>query len=120
MTKPHEETWEATPILTKREPHWGIKVGDEVVLTVYAETCLVQRHIDEAKEKMPARVRLAAQAPAMARLLLELEWAGSGFRDTGNVRTTWKACPRCFEHKGTPHKEDCELATVLRAAGVLP
>ncbi len=69
--KPHEETWTLTPVLTKREPRWGVLVEpDKVVLGLCAETFATQKHVDRAAEKMPARARLLAAAPDMARALL--------------------------------------------------
>jgi hypothetical protein len=97
MTKPHEEKWEAVPMLAKREPYWGIKVDAATAIGLFPETFAMQRYIDEAKEQMPDRARLIAQAPAMARLLLKLQDAAEG-----------------------EHDADCELAAVLRQAGVLP
>ncbi len=72
--------------------------------------------------KLAADRLAAAHAPAMARLLLEMEWS---FRDEGGN----PCCPCCKGDKpdqGRPwltdvgHTPDCEIATVLRAAGVLP
>ncbi len=89
MTKPHEETWEAWP--------------DGDVHVVRGTTMNI-----EAGSRAP----LIAQAPAMARLLLKIEWNGGAQGDSG-------MCPSCFQFP-TEHAPDCELATVLRAAGVLP
>ena len=52
---------------------------------------------------------VAAQAPAMARLLLAMQWA-----DGERV-----ACPSCGAWERDGHTADCELAAVLRAAGVM-
>ncbi len=63
--------------------------------------------------------RLAAAAPAMARLLLKLEWL---WRE-GSERHRCPSCDGEATHASKPwrggHAPDCELATVLRAAGVL-
>lgn len=56
-----------------------------------------------------ARVRLAAQAPAMARLLLKLQWIDV---DRG------EGCPSCGAWKSDGHAADCEIAAVLKVAGV--
>lgn len=56
--------------------------------------------------------RLAAQAPAMARVLLDLEWRTITFSDD-----PW--CITCERQKSLGHKSDCALVTVLRAAGVI-
>ena len=50
----------------------------------------------------------------MARLLLKLEW--SGIDCTG----TSSECGVCGEAQSAGHAADCEIAAVLRAAGVLP
>jgi hypothetical protein len=105
--KPHEETWESV-----------------------AEFC---GHDTDAPGD-PERRRLAAQAPAMARLLLEVEWKA----DQGiDYEVTAPCCPVCgglkpgapsLEHVGWPevltecgvgHRHDCRLVAVLRAAGVV-
>lgn len=100
--KPHEETWDP----------------DDVVN--------MAAHVAYS----PERRRLAAQAPAMARLLLKLQWSGSA--PGGDTE-----CPSCHadafvpvfsegthgrlvRHDDGTHAADCELAAVLRAAGVLP
>jgi hypothetical protein len=54
------------------------------------------------------RAKLAAAAPDMARLLIEIEWQGDEVR---------YRCPSCGG--GTPgHESDCALDAVLRKAGV--
>lgn len=63
----------------------------------------IARYVDEP------RSCLIAQAPAMARLLLEAH-------DLGNSLI---GCPICRAVDG-PHTTDCELTAVLRAAEVLP
>ncbi len=102
--KPHEETWIANV-------EWPIALvelsedRDEVVATFDAPHSM--RDVDRA------RARLAAQAPAMARLLLEIEWSAPIGGEP--------ACPSCsaFVNNDHRHAPDCEIATVLRAAGVL-
>lgn len=57
-----------------------------------------------------ARILLAAAAPEMARMLLELEWSG----DEARYR-----CPACEATAHPNHAPDCRLVAVLRKAGVL-
>ncbi len=103
MTKLHEETWSANEV-----------AGDhiEIVVAETGERMAITFHD-------PDRARLAAQAPAMARLLFAIEWAGQN-------QYGQRQCPSCHgdeweeDEPRTGHMEDCELATVLRAAGVLP
>lgn len=60
------------------------------------------------------RAKLAAAAPAMARLLLELEWAGHDpYADD-------YACPSCEWPQGRTkeHHPECAWLAVMRAAGV--
>ena len=54
------------------------------------------------------RAKLAAQAPAMARMLLSLH------RQIGDGEVT---CVHCCRWEG--HANDCALVAILRAAGVL-
>lgn len=105
MTKPWEETW---------APGNGVLHTGTTRIAVFEPVDRAEVSVEQK-----ARARLAAQAPAMARLLMALEWGGSGFRDEGNVRRYWRACPTCFAHRGTPHTADCVLVAVLRAAGVI-
>lgn len=105
MKKPHEETWSyvyGNPPTLKLEPD----DGDGIIIAGFY--CNEREEADQEK----ARSRLAAQAPAMARLLLVMEWIDIGGGDDG--------CPSCgrWKHKG--HAPDCGLVTVLRAAGVMP
>lgn len=67
----------------------------------------------------PERAKLAAAAPEMARLLLELEWADprNHWSDDG---ANSNGCCVCGEYKKDGHKPDCALVAVLRKAGVLP
>lgn len=62
--------------------------------------------------------KLAAQAPAMARLLLEYEWH-QGSADSEMSERRYGLCPECWQSRGEGHSTKCELAQVLRAAGVL-
>lgn len=99
MTRPHEETWEAWP-------------GGEV--HVVRGTALNF----EAGERAP----LAAQAPAMARLLLEREWSSD--RSYGDYCEScgvdWGVGGRPPATPGVGHRDNCAWLTTMRAAGVLP
>jgi hypothetical protein len=66
-----------------------------------------------AKNRDPwqTRLRLAAAAPEMARLLLELQWSG----DEARYR-----CPACEATAHPDHAPDCRLVAVLRKAGWKP
>ena len=76
-----------------------------------------------------ARARLAAAAPAMARLLVGLEWGADICIGYDNI--TALGCPSCgglqhdpgtradFDHHTVGHDPDCALVAVLRAAGVM-
>lgn len=66
-------------------------------------------------DERAARARLAAQAPAMARMLLEHQWV-SQEGDRGYLAP---ACPQCEEYQSNGHRSDCALVAVLRAAGVI-
>ncbi len=95
MTKPHEETWSANAkgaaMICNEDGHGqGVFMFDK----------------DDRE-----RARLAAQAPAMARLLLEGQWI---CEERGDL------CRHCGKLEREGHADDCELVTVLRAAGVLP
>ncbi len=90
--KPWEETWrqsEAYP-----EDVFGREGGDILFEGV---ECSDQAHSH-------ARAQLAAAAPEMARLLLELEWDHAECNICGGTHE---------------HESDCRLVAVLRKAGVL-
>ncbi len=104
-TKPHEETW--------RIVYDRLEYETEDDAGIVAD--FVQEHANAMKPIETERMRLAAQAPAMARLLLTLEWDGLQYGDSE------PSCPVCQAYtRDRKHTENCELATVLRAAGVLP
>lgn len=103
--RPHEETWEA--IFPYEDPDGGTW---EVVIagTETLRADVVYEH----------DARLMAQAPAMARLLLSLQWVGTHWDRSGGTA----CCPSCRANRGrggveSKHAADCELAAVLRAAG---
>lgn len=113
MTKPHEETWrwdESRREVRSDCTHPTDEFGDVIVIT-------------DSGRYPPykgGRRSLLVQAPAMARMLLEAEWADcpDGFGAT--------ACPWCgVESWGRkddpkpPHKSDCEWVALMTAAGVI-
>ncbi len=91
MTKPHEETWTFEP------PNSGNRGA--VLLDEWESAMTLWRTDHHETESDTARHKLAAQAPAMARLLLSLM--------PGTAEPLW------------PDTLD-EIEAVLRAAGVLP
>lgn len=105
--KPHEETWTLTePIRDWSKDGPGVRVED-LPITGYNE--VINGSSTEAFLGGGARLVLAVQAPAMARLLLELEWAP---HDEGAY------CLIC--QGGEPaHMPNCSRQAVLRAAGVI-
>ena len=125
MTKPHEETWTVSG--TSSSDSYDRAVRLEVPGRQYlfgdidtgtgSDPCFDE----ESKPEDEARARLAAQAPAMARLLLAMQWSAKG--DGLYERPI---CPVCGGAKDAPqkgaagHAPDCELVAVLRAAGVMP
>lgn len=110
MTKPHEETW------TFDEKFGRVEC---VTPDVDGEP-LYSRRLEVSH--LPETGRLAAQAPAMARLLLDLYTEGhvtqTGSRECVSCSCTWREriTGKPYEPR---HYDRCELAAVLRAAGVL-
>ncbi len=99
--KPHEDTWTTNA-------NAEIRIENGTLIAGYLR---------------PDVARLAAQAPAMARLLLDLHTEGhltsTGSRECVSCASTWREriTGKPYEPR---HYDSCELATVLRAAGVLP
>jgi hypothetical protein len=93
--KPWEETWKA--------------VGADLEYTPEDPKLFVGLSADEDADDpvFHARARLAAQAPAMARLLLDL---------AGKHAT----CPDCGAFEETAHFDGCRFIVVMRDAGVIP
>lgn len=108
--KPHEETWAFDGVENVRAdvsdgPQQRLEVRDASV------------------------GRLAATAPAMARLLVGLEWGADICIGYDNM--TALGCPSCgglqndpgtradFDHHTVGHDPGCVLVAVLRAAGVV-
>lgn len=117
MTKPHEETWEVFEA-NKGFPAFAART--RTIADGAYEVSVIESL--SGSEDDVGRVQLAAQAPAMARLLLKLQWASSHPHDE-----TMAVCPNCggFEarwskDRAAGHEDHCELVAILRAAGVLP
>lgn len=64
--------------------------------------------------------KLIAAAPAMARLLLSLEWAGAYTTDTGggDGEPMQPTCLTCEKERSHGHAPDCRWLAVMQAAGV--
>jgi len=112
-----EEEWRASLATEATEHLSAVFCGGDQFASVSGET--------NAHEH--ARAKLIAAAPAMARLLLKLEWVDTS---DGEYRERCPACQCCTKlppdgrvgipfrvHPGE-HSEDCELVAVLKAAGV--
>jgi hypothetical protein len=104
--KPWEETWEAQRYVIEMAGDAGRKLGEFID--------------DNDDPGWPScdrdRAQLAAQAPAMARLLLELQWI-SQESDEGYLPPQCMVCEAYQE--STEHAPDCELMAVLKKAGVV-
>lgn len=96
--KPWEETWiaEGEDVLTgpKADCEWSSNL----------------RHVTWGEGDCEARARLAAAAPEMFRLLLELEWIWEDGR---------QVCGICCRLMAYGHREDCALHTALEKAASL-
>lgn len=97
--KPHEETWR-------------VDLSDSGVFRVDTTEGERVAIVGDSRE----RAKLAAQAPAMARLLLKLEWEAED--ETGLL-----FCATCAgqpqDQGGSGHRKGCEWRAVLRDAGVI-
>lgn len=118
MTKPWEEDWSY-----KREGYSGDATEHVVTPGNQAHFGWVDglggAYGQSSDDADAGRARLAAQAPAMARLLLAVEWSASV--DLGDELEPCCPCCHKMHHNGSgTHATDCELVTVLRDAGVLP
>ncbi len=121
MTKPHEETWCA-------ELHGNAcECSSRVCLEGAAgdDAALFFSNDGGRAYAQHGRLRLAAAAPEMARLLLELEWVTDS--NSNGPREEW--CPWCDHRRGyTPlpeesldreHLSGCLWLAVMRKAGVI-
>lgn len=97
-----------------------IEDGDIVLLE-----STVKREASRRYAYMESCARLAAAAPDMARLLLELEWSGyepdwgaGKCMSCGAIQPLeYDAAARTKDTSGGTHKPDCRLVAVLRKAG---
>lgn len=88
--KPWEETWSYT-----------MQYDQDMGPALFANGQSILSAHEWEREPEEARIKLIAQAPAMARLLLVLDsWLSNG--------------------RKTPHYNQLDIQKVLRAAGVLP
>jgi hypothetical protein len=110
MKKPHEETWSADDGIVMRAD--GVRIAR--IRTTSADP--QARTIDHVMYD-DACTLLTAQAPAMARALIEM-----GKRWNSEWSTFECQCCSSSELDGRAriiHPSTCELAATLRAAGVL-
>lgn len=105
MSKPHEETW--------------IDEGSDGTLLYRDED---GDDIEFGNIPDPDRARLAAAAPEMARLLLELAAKWVAEQNGGPCYFRCESCEFEVVKPGSAenHADDCRLVAVLRKAGVLP
>ena len=97
--RPYEETWSAKEVVVARDDgKWIARFSPSP---------------GESPDVEAARAQLAAQAPAMARLLLEMEWAA-------NLGHNTYGCALCQRDPSAGHDPDCALVAILSAAGMLP
>ncbi len=109
MTRCYEEEWTADGErveLCENQPPYG----SVIVKMVAMFTCHAPDDCTELD-----RAKLAAQAPAMARLLLKLGYEGSEQRCAVCGRTENDPCNTL----DTGHHVGCELADILSAIGAL-
>ena len=119
--KPHEETW--TLDVHGEQEFSDRNLGAHVITPggdgLFARNrAAVVEDWDEGDKEDVARARLAAQAPAMARLLLQTMRAAD---PEGPPQA--HLCPFCLSWsvpEEREHHPECEAQAVLRAAGVLP
>jgi hypothetical protein len=115
--KTHEETW--TRVLWmhdhNQDPIYGIE-SDAIPKKV-------DDHFCEFSAGEHARSQLAAAAPEMARLLLDVQWTPTGYDHEPCCPVCTMSKPRVqrddanFTHG---HSKDCAFVAVLVKAGVLP
>lgn len=101
-----EETWEVQRYVVEMKGDAGRQLG----------TFIDDADAPEWPSCDRDRAQLAAAAPEMARLLIEVQWAGVltyQYEGGGDP-----CCPVC-EGEEPRHEPDCKLVAVLRKAGVL-
>lgn len=99
--KPWEETWEAIIWMhdVEQRPIWAVETNHNPPRAGEVELPICEFSPGDAE-----RAKLAAAAPEMARMLLELEWHHA-------------ECLVCGEtHK---HAPDCRLSALLRKGGIV-
>jgi hypothetical protein len=107
--KPWEEEWTAD----------GARI--DFSKSHYGSACFEPDRDDKGREESLTRAKLAAQAPAMARLLMQHEWEYSEEFQDAICRFCVRGAPGEAEGvERTGHTSDCPRQNVLRAAGVLP
>ena len=105
-SKVWEEDWKARNSPACSEDIYRYNAGDQNEY-IFSGLSYAGHPDFEAAE---ARAVLAAQAPAMARLLLSMQWGAN------------EMCPQCggrHPEEGDGHAKSCALVAVLRAAGVI-
>ena len=107
--RPHEETWAAaSAVVVRDDGQWVARFSPSPGVSPDVEA---------------ARAQLAAQAPAMARLLLGIHQRGVTVACTQHNETVCPFCEGHFSEEYEPalptHAPDCALVAILRAAGVL-
>ena len=114
ITKPHEETWERNADI-----NGGIENGAYPIARFTSSVADESPRPDWA-EHNDARAQLAACAPEMARMLLDLESAGV------QEDQVTMCCPVCGggepyappKHDKPTHRKACALVALLEKAGV--
>ena len=110
--KPHEEAWtwhQDDPVVPCNERVQG---HSGAVCFPKGRMAICFDPANYTRREGQARGRLAAHAPAMARLLLERVDNSDSGRDDAHFYCGW--CGR-----GGSHRDDCRLIAVLKAAGVV-
>jgi hypothetical protein len=95
--KPHEQDWTVLP--TEFGPWTLLERGNRI--GTIGDGCTDRSVAD-----------LAASAPDLVRVLLELEWTAPG--DLGAI----SACPICYRWQRDGHYPHCQLSAALIKAGV--
>lgn len=106
-TKPWEEAWVAN--------HGSIYIEDIEIVEVVP---------DGNRDRRIARAKLAAQAPAMAKFIMDLEWFSQD-TDEGSLPSRCTSCEvyADWDHitrktRGV-HKPDCEWLKLMKATGIV-
>ena len=111
MTRPHEETWDVP--------------DDESNALTIRRRDIGMMFLERAEGDAVGRAKLASQAPAMARLLLDgmcfRHCPACGAKVDRTVPMPGRSEDEDFSHRSESgcHAPDCRLIAVLRAAGVI-